>query len=225
MSKSKYNVVNPDDVITQYGADCFRMFEMFLGPIEQSKPWDDKGISGVSSFLRKFWRLFYSETAWKVTDEVPTEKELKVLHKTIKKISEDIEKMSFNTSVSQFMIAVNELQDMKCSKRAILEPLILCLAPFAPFTTEELWHALGYEDSVHHASFPKFESKYLVENEIEYPVSINGKTRASITLPNEISQEEAWARVSELETVQKWMDGKSYKKFVFVKGRIINIVV
>jgi leucyl-tRNA synthetase len=225
MSKSKYNVVNPDDVIAQYGADCFRMFEMFLGPIEQSKPWDDKGISGVSSFLRKFWRLFYSETAWKVTDEAPTEKELKVLHKTIKKISEDIEKMSFNTSVSQFMIAVNELQDLKCSKSSILEPLVLCLAPFAPFTTEELWHALGHEGSVHHASFPKFESKYLVENEIEYPVSINGKTRASITLPNEITQEEAWARVSKLETVQKWMDGKPYKKFVFVKGRIINIVV
>jgi leucyl-tRNA synthetase len=225
MSKSKYNVVNPDDVITQYGADCFRMFEMFLGPIEQSKPWDDKGISGVSSFLRKFWRLFYSETLWKVTDEAPTEKELKVLHKCIKKISEDIEKMSFNTSVSQFMITVNELQDMKCNKRAILEPLVLCLAPFAPFTTEELWHALGHEGSVHHADFPKFDAKYLVESEVEYPVSINGKTRASITLPNEITQEEAWEKVSELEIVQKWMEGKPYKKFVFVKGRIINIVV
>jgi leucyl-tRNA synthetase len=225
MSKSKKNVVNPDDVIAQYGADCFRMFEMFLGPIEQSKPWDDKGISGVSSFLRKFWRLFYSETSWKVTDEAPTEKELKVLHKCIKKISEDIEKMSFNTSVSQFMITVNELQDMKCNKRAILESLVLCLAPFAPFTTEELWHALGHEGSVHHADFPKFDAKYLVESEVEYPVSINGKTRASITLPNEITQDEAWEKVSELEIVQKWMEGKPYKKFVFVKGRIINIVV
>jgi leucyl-tRNA synthetase len=225
MSKSKYNVVNPDDVIAQYGADCFRMFEMFLGPIEQSKPWDDKGISGVSGFLRKFWRLFYSETSWKVTDEAPTEKELKVLHKCIKKISEDIEKISFNTSVSQFMITVNELQDMKCNKRAILESLVLCLAPFAPFTTEELWHALGHEGSVHHADFPKFDAKYLVESEVEYPVSINGKTRASITLPNEITQDEAWEKVSELEIVQKWMEGKPYKKFVFVKGRIINIVV
>jgi leucyl-tRNA synthetase len=154
MSKSKYNVVNPDDVIATYGADCFRMFEMFLGPIEQSKPWDDKGISGVSSFLRKFWRLFYSETAWKVTDETPTDKELKVLHKTIKKINEDVEKMSFNTSVSQFMITVNELQDLKCTKRAILEPLVLCLAPFAPFITEELWKALGNKGSVHKACFP-----------------------------------------------------------------------
>lgn len=225
MSKSKYNVVNPDDVIAQYGADCFRMFEMFLGPIEQSKPWDDKGISGVSSFLRKFWRLFYTESGWKVTDEAPTDKELKTLHKCIKKISEDIEKMSFNTSVSQFMITVNELQDLKCNKRAILDPLVLCLAPFAPFTTEELWHALGHEGSVHHADFPKFDAKYLVESEVEYPVSINGKTRASITLPNEITQEEAWEKVSELEIVQKWMEGKPYKKFVFVKGRIINIVV
>jgi leucyl-tRNA synthetase len=154
MSKSKYNVVNPDDVIATYGADCFRMFEMFLGPIEQSKPWDDKGISGVSSFLRKFWRLFYSETAWKVTDETPTDKELKVLHKTIKKINEDVEKMSFNTSVSQFMITVNELQDLKCTKRAILEPLVLCLAPFAPFITEELWKALGNKGSVHQSCFP-----------------------------------------------------------------------
>lgn len=225
MSKSKYNVVNPDDVIATYGADCFRMFEMFLGPIEQSKPWDDKGISGVSSFLRKFWCLFYSETAWKVTDETPTDKELKVLHKTIKKINEDVEKMSFNTSVSQFMIAVNELQDLKCSKRAILEPLVLCLAPFAPFITEELWKALGNNGSVHQAAFPALEEKYLVESEFEYPVSINGKTRASIALPADISQEDALAKVMEIEMVQKWMEGKPVKKFVFVKGRIVNIVV
>jgi leucyl-tRNA synthetase len=225
MSKSKYNVVNPDDVIATYGADCFRMFEMFLGPIEQSKPWDDKGISGVSSFLRKFWRLFYSETAWKVTDETPTDKELKVLHKTIKKINEDVEKMSFNTSVSQFMITVNELQDLKCTKRPILEPLVLCLAPFAPFITEELWKALGNNGSVHKASFPALEEKYLVESEFEYPVSINGKTRASIALPADISQEDALAKVMEIEMVQKWMEGKPVKKFVFVKGRIVNIVV
>jgi leucyl-tRNA synthetase len=225
MSKRYGNVVNPDDVIAQHGADCFRMFEMFLGPIEQSKPWDDKGISGVSSFLRKFWRLFYSETAWKVTEETPTDKELKVLHKTIKKINEDVEKMSFNTSVSQFMITVNELQDLKCSKRAILEPLVLCLAPFAPFITEELWKVLGNKGSVHKASFPALEEKYLVESEFEYPVSINGKTRASIALPADISQEDALAKVMEIEMVQKWMEGKPVKKFVFVKGRIVNIVV
>ncbi len=225
MSKRYGNVVNPDDVIAQHGADCFRMFEMFLGPIEQSKPWDDKGISGVSSFLRKFWRLFYSETAWKVTDETPTDKELKVLHKTIKKINEDVEKMSFNTSVSQFMITVNELQDLKCTKRAILQPLVLCLAPFAPFITEELWKALGNNGSVHKASFPALEEKYLVESEFEYPVSINGKTRASIALPADISQEDALAKVMEIEMVQKWMEGKPVKKFVFVKGRIVNIVV
>jgi leucyl-tRNA synthetase len=225
MSNRSINVVNPDDVIELHGADCFRMFEMFLGPIEQSKPWDDKGISGVSSFLRKFWRLFYSETAWKVTDETPTDKELKVLHKTIKKINEDVEKMSFNTSVSQFMITVNELQDLKCSKRAILEPLVLCLAPFAPFITEELWKALGNKGSVHQAAFPALEEKYLVESEFEYPVSINGKTRASIALPADISQEDALAKVMEIEMVQKWMEGKPVKKFVFVKGRIVNIVV
>jgi len=226
MSKRYGNVVNPDDVIGKYGADCFRMFEMFLGPIEQSKPWDDKGISGVSSFLRKFWRLYYDEkSGWKVTDETPTDKEWKVLHKTIKKVGEDIKKMSYNTSVSQFMIATNELQDLKCNKKAILEPLVLCLAPFAPFITEELWKALGNAGSVHHAAFPKFEAKYLAESETEYPVSINGKTRASIVLPAETTQEEAWEKVSQLETVQKWMEGKPYKKFVFVKGRIINIVV
>lgn len=226
MSKSKYNVVNPDDVIEKYGADCFRMFEMFLGPIEQSKPWDDKGISGVYNFLRKFWRLFYDEQkGWQVTDDAPNEKELKTLHKTIKKVTEDIEKMSFNTSVSAFMIAVNELQDLACHKREILEPLVRLLAPFAPFITEELWSALGNSGSVHQANFPVFEEKYLVESSIEYPISINGKTRVNITLPADATQEQAQEEALKLDIVQKWMDGKPLKKFVFVKGRIINIVV
>jgi len=226
MSKRYYNVVNPDDVIERYGADCFRMFEMFLGPIEQSKPWDDKGISGVASFLRKFWRLFYDEkTGWKVTDDVPNNKELKVLHKTIKKTADDIEKMSFNTSVSQFMIATNELQDLKCSKRAILEPILLCLAPFAPYITEQLWYDLGNTESVHLAKFPVFDEAYLKESEIEYPISINGKTRASILLSADATQEEAQTAVTNLELLQKWTEGKPFKKFIFVKGRIINIVI
>lgn len=227
MSKSKYNVINPDDVIEKYGADCFRMFEMFLGPIEQSKPWDDKGISGVYNFLRKYWRLFYDEqNGWKVVDAEANEKELKVLHKTIKKVTEDIEKMSFNTSVSAFMIAVNELQDLNCHKRAILEPLVLLLAPFAPFITEELWqNGLKKSGSVHHADFPKFEEKYLVESSIDYPISINGKTRANIVLSADATQEQAQEEALKLELVQKWLEGKPLKKFVFVKGRIINIVV
>lgn len=227
MSKSKKNVVNPDDVIEKYGADCFRMFEMFLGPIEQSKPWDDKGISGVYNFLRKFWRLFYDEQkGWQVTDDTPNEKELKTLHKTIKKVTEDIGKMSFNTSVSAFMIAVNELQELACHKREILEPLVKLLAPFAPFITEELWqNGLKKSGSVHHADFPKFEEKYLVESAIEYPISINGKTRANITLSADATQEQAQEEALKLELVQKWLEGKPLKKFVFVKGRIINIVV
>ncbi|MFN8315031.1 MAG: class I tRNA ligase family protein [Chitinophagales bacterium] len=185
-----------------------------------------RGIMGIGvSYEVLMLTLSEVKTAWKVTDETPTDKELKVLHKTIKKINEDVEKMSFNTSVSQFMIAVNELQDLKCSKRAILEPLVLCLAPFAPFITEELWKALGNKGSVHQAAFPALEEKYLVESEFEYPVSINGKTRASIALPADISQEDALAKVMEIEMVQKWMEGKPVKKFVFVKGRIVNIVV
>ncbi|MES2622623.1 MAG: class I tRNA ligase family protein, partial [Bacteroidota bacterium] len=180
MSKSKYNVVNPDDVIARYGADCFRMFEMFLGPIEQSKPWDDKGISGVSNFLRKFWRLFYEDVTFKQKwDETePTDAEFKVLYKTIKKIGEDIESLSFNTSVSAFMICVNELTSLGCHKRKVLEPLVIALSPFAPFITEELWKALGNSDSVHQTGFPKVEEKYLVESAFNYPVSINGKVRA-----------------------------------------------
>ncbi|MFN8286226.1 MAG: class I tRNA ligase family protein [Chitinophagales bacterium] len=225
MSKSKYNVVNPDDVIEKHGADCFRMFEMFLGPIEQSKPWDDKGISGVSNFLRKFWRLFYDDSKLKVTDEPATEAELKALHKHIKKVTEDIEKLSYNTCVSSFMIATNELNALNCSKRAVLEPLLITLAPFAPFITEELWAALGNKESIHTASFPAFEQKYLVESSHNYGVSINGKVRAEITLPLDISEDDAKAQVLALENVMKWTNGNPPKKFIFVRGRIINVVV
>jgi leucyl-tRNA synthetase len=225
MSKSKYNVVNPDDVIEKHGADCFRMFEMFLGPIEQSKPWDDKGISGVSNFLKKFWRLFYDDKGWKVTDENPSDAELKVLHKTIKKIAEDIERLNFNTCVSAFMIATNELNSLACHKKKILEPLLVTLAPFAPFITEELWSALGNTGSIHTAAYPQLEEKYLVENTHTYAVSVNGKVRAEIILPLDISQDDAQAQVLELERVKQWTNGNAPKKFIFVKGKIINVVV
>lgn len=225
MSKSKYNVVNPDDVIAQYGADCFRMFEMFLGPIEQSKPWDDKGISGVSNFLKRFWRLFYDEKGWKVSNDAATPAELKILHKTLKKISQDIENLNLNTSVSAFMIAVNELTAAGTNKRAVLEPLVIALAPFAPFITEELWHALGNTGSVHQASFPKYEEKYLVESEFDYPVSINGKVRAQIKFALDAEEEEMKRQVMELEKVKQFTNGATPKKFIIVKGRIINVVV
>jgi leucyl-tRNA synthetase len=225
MSKSKYNVVNPDDVIAKYGADCLRMFEMFLGPLEQSKPWDDKGISGVSNFLRRFWRMFYDEGKQKWNTETATPAELKILHKTLKKVTEDIERLSFNTAVSAFMICVNELNDLKCTKREILEPLVIALAPFAPFMTEELWSLLGNASSVHQQQFPATEEKYLVESEFLYPVSINGKVRANISFALDLSEQNIKQAVLENETISKWTEGKEPKKFIFVKGKIINVVI
>jgi leucyl-tRNA synthetase len=225
MSKSKYNVVNPDDVIEKYGADCFRMFEMFLGPIEQSKPWDDKGISGVSNFLKKFWRLFYDDKGWKVKDEEPTAAEYKILHKTIKKIAEDIERLNFNTSVSAFMIATNELTSLNCHKKKILEPLVIVLAPFAPFISEELWSALGNTQSVHTATYPTLEEKYLTESSFNYAVSINGKVRAEINLPLDMPETEVRTQVLALDKIQQYTSGAEPKKFIFVKGKIINVVV
>ncbi len=226
MSKSKYNVVTPDDVIAKYGADCFRMFEMFLGPIEQSKPWDDKGISGVYNFLRKFWRMFYDDKGnWRVTDEAPTDAEFKILHKTIKKVGEDIERLNFNTCISSFMIATNELNALNSNKRKILEPLLIALASFAPFVAEELWEKLGYAGSIHQATYPKVEEKYLVESTHEYPVSVNGKLRAQIQLPLDMPQDEVQKLVMELENVKKWTNGNAPKKFIFVKGKIVNVVV
>lgn len=226
MSKSKFNTVNPDDIIEKYGADTFRMYEMFLGPIEHSKPWDTKGIEGVHRFLKKFWRLFVDEQKGLiVTIDDPTAEELKVLHKTIKKIEEDTETFSFNTAVSTFMICVNELTELKCHKREILEPLLILLAPYAPHIAEELWHALGHTTSVVEASFPAWEEKYLAETSKEYPVSVNGKLRTTINISLDAPQDEVEKMVLANEVVKKWMDGKTPKKIIFVKGRMINIVV
>ena len=226
MSKRYFNVVNPDDVVDRYGADCFRMYEMFLGPIEQSKPWDTNGISGVSSFLRRFWELFYdSRNGWQVSDEEPTKEEWKVLHTCIKKVTEDIERFSFNTCVAAFMVAVNDLRKLNCTKRAILQDLSLLIAPFAPHLAEELWHALGHTGSVHHASYPTFDEKYLVEDSISYPISINGKKRALIDFPAEMPKEDLEKAALEIEEVQKWIVGKQVRKVIVVPQRMINIVV
>ncbi len=226
MSKSKRNVINPDDIVAQYGADTFRMYEMFLGPIDVSKPWDTKGIEGVHRFLKKLWRLYADEQkGWIVTDEQPTEAELRALHKTIKKVGEDIERFSFNTSVSQFMICVNELSQLNCHKRAILEPLAITIAAFAPHLAEELWHRFGYERTVLDAPFPQHEEKYIAENAKKYPVAVNGKTRVEMEFPLDMEQAEIEKEVLADATIQKWLDGKTPKKFIYVKGKMINIVV
>ncbi len=225
MSKSMYNVVNPDDIIEQYGADTLRMYEMFLGPLEQSKPWDTKGIDGVSRFLKKLWKLFYLNNQLIVNDDTPSEAELKILHKTIKKITDDIEKFSFNTSISAFMICINELTELKCNKRAILEPLLIILNPFAPHITEELWQALGHNGFIVDEPWPAFNEKHIVEEVIEYPVSFNGKVRFKL-------QVSASAEVSEIEKLvldnpntQKYLQETKPKKVIVVPKRIINIVV
>lgn len=226
MSKSKYNVVNPDDIVAQYGADTFRMYEMFLGPIEMSKPWDTKGIEGVYRFLKKFWRLFNDEQkGWIVTDEPATDAELKALHKAIKKIETDTERFSFNTVVSQFMICVNELTDLNCHKREILDGLVRLITPYAPHVAEALWAQLGNEGSVIHAAFPQWEEKYVAENSKVYPVAINGKARTELEFA--LDAEEAFIRseVMANEVVQKWLEGKEPKKFIYVPGRMINVVV
>jgi leucyl-tRNA synthetase len=226
MSKSYYNVVNPDWIVEKYGADTFRMYEMFLGPLEQDKPWDTKGIEGVHRFLKKLWRLFFDEMKGKVwNDEQPTEAELKVLHRTIRKVEEDIERFSFNTAVSAFMMCVNDLSDLKCHKKAILEQLLILLAPYAPHITEELWHAVGNTSSILVAQFPVFEEKYLVESSKNYPVSINGKVRTQIDISLQASQEEVEQIVKEHEVIRKWLEGKQPKKVIYVKGRMVNVVV
>src|SRR5690606_30655556 len=205
MSKSKFNTVNPDDLVQRYGADTFRMYEMFLGPIEMSKPWDTKGIEGVHRFLRKLWRLFFDETKGKLwTDDQPTNNELRVLHRTIKKIEEDTERFSFNTGVSAFMIAVNELSDLKCHKKQILSQLIVLLAPYAPHISEELWNALGNEGSVLDANFPVFDEKYIRESSKEYPISVNGKLRTTINISLESQQDEVEKIVLDNAVIQKW---------------------
>jgi leucyl-tRNA synthetase len=225
MSKRYYNVVNPDDMVEKYGADCFRMYEMFLGPIEQSKPWDTNGIDGVSKFLRKFWALFYTEGQLIVNDDAAKPESLKVLHQTIKKVSDDIEKFSFNTSVSAFMVCVNELRSQKCHSRAILTPLVQLLAPFAPFMAEEIWQALGGEGSVHHSEYPKFEEKFIKEDSIEYPISVNGKKRDALNIPTDASKDEIEKIALASEVIQKWIEGKEIRKVIVVPGRMVNIVV
>lgn len=226
MSKRYYNVVNPDDIAEKYGADTLRMYEMFLGPLEMSKPWDTNGIDGVHKFLRKFWRLFHDEqNNFVISEEKANSDELKVLHKTIKKVQEDIERFSFNTSVSAFMICVNELNDLKCNKREILEPLTILLTSFAPHITEEIWHLCGNTESITYVKFPKCEEKYLVESTFEYPVSFNGKMRFKIKLPMDVDAKTAEQQVLEHEMAQKWIDGKTPKKVIFVPKKIINIVI
>ena len=226
MSKSKFNVVNPDDVIAQYGADTLRMYEMFLGPLEQSKPWNTNGIDGVFKFLRKLWRLFYDDQGkLLVTQDAPSDAELKALHKTIKKVEEDIEALSFNTSVSTFMICVNELTSLKCHKRAVLSDLVLTLSPFAPHIAEELWEHLGNTESIVLASYPAFQEKYLKEDDYEYPVSVNGKVRAKMKFAVGKPRTEMEQEVLVAESIQKWTQGKSPKKVIIVPNKIINIVV
>ena len=226
MSKSKLNTENPNELCDKYGADTFRMYEMFLGPVEASKPWDTKGIEGVHRFLRKLWRLFFDDIKGKVfTDEKPTAVELKVLHKTIKKIEEDTERFSFNTAVSTFMIAVNELADLKCHKKEILAPLLVLLTPYAPHIAEELWHSLGSVGSVLDATYPSYNAALLVESSKEYPISINGKVRANINLALSLEQAEVETIVLQNETVQKWLEGKDPKKIIYVKNKMVNVVV
>jgi leucyl-tRNA synthetase len=226
MSKSKFNTVNPDVLVEKYGADTFRMYEMFLGPVDQSKPWDTKGIEGVHRFLKKLWRLFYDELKGKVWNEdSPNPSELKVLHKTILNIQEDTERFSFNTAVSTFMICVNELADLKCNKKAILEQVLILLTPYAPHISEELWHQLGNAGSVLDATFPVFNASYVQESTKDYPVSINGRVRTNINLPIDMEQAAAENIVLANELVQKWLEGKPVKKFIFVKGRMINVVI
>lgn len=226
MSKSKFNVINPDDVVEQYGADCFRMYEMFLGPIEQAKPWDTKGIDGVSKFLRRFWSLFYSEKGdWMVTKGDPSKEELKVLHTAIKKISEDIERFSFNTCVSAFMIAVNDLKKLNCANRTILTDMTVLIAPFAPFLAEELWHQLGGKGSVHQQQYPELDENMLVEDVVEYPIAVNGKTRFTHSFPTHANKEELEKAALELDGLQKWINGKTIRKIIVVPGRMINVVV
>jgi leucyl-tRNA synthetase len=226
MSKSKFNTVNPDELVEKYGADTFRMYEMFLGPVDQSKPWDTKGIEGVHRFVKKLWRLFFDEQKGSVlTQQAPTAAELKVLHKTIKKIADDTERFSFNTAVSTFMIAVNELSDLQCHSAAILEPFLILLTPYAPHVSEELWSVLGHTDSILDATFPVFEAQYVAESAKEYPVSVNGKVRANILINLDASEAQVQEMVMQHPMIIKWMEDKPMKKFIFVKGRMVNVVV
>jgi leucyl-tRNA synthetase len=226
MSKSYFNVVNPDDIIEGYGADTLRMYEMFLGPLEQSKPWNTNGIDGVFKFLRKFWNLFHDENGdLNLSEAAPVRSELKVLHKTLKKIEQDIHNFSFNTSVSELMICVNELTSMKTNKRSILEPLVIALSPFAPHVAEELWEKLGHANTVVDATYPQYSEEFLKENSFEYPISINGKVRAKMEFALDMPKEDIEKVVLASEIVNKWTEGKPPKKVIVVHGRIVNVVL
>jgi leucyl-tRNA synthetase len=224
MSKSKYNVVNPDDICDSYGADTLRLYEMFLGPIEQAKPWNTNGISGVFNFLNKVWKLFYDENNLIVVDSEPDNESLKILNQTIKKINHDIENFSFNTCVSSLMILVNKLTDKKCSSSKVLKPLSILLSPFAPHLAEELWFILGNQNSIIDEVFPEHDPNLLIEKEKNYPVSFNGKLKFQILLSNDLSKQEVEEIISNHDLTIKNLDGKSIKKIIFVPNKIINVV-
>ena len=225
MSKSKWNVVSPDLIVEKSGADVLRLYEMFLGPLELSKPWNTNGISGVSNFIRKLWRLYNQDGVWNVSEEKADKKELKSLHKTIKKIVEDIERFSFNTSVSNFMICVNELTELKCNKREVLEPLAIIISPYAPHVAEELWEKLGHTESIFKQTFPAVNESYLVESSFNYPISFNGKTRFMQELDLSVPKEEVEKIVMAMEKTQQYLEGKTPKKVIVVPGKIVNIVL
>jgi leucyl-tRNA synthetase len=226
MSKSKFNVVNPDDISDQYGADTLRLYEMFLGPLEDSKPWSTKGIDGTYRFLKKLWALFFDQDGNQLwTDSEASKDSMKTLHATIKKITEDIDNMSLNTSVAQFMICVNELGSQKCASKSVLEQVLILLNPFAPHITEELWNAIGNGGFIADATWPAFDEKHLIESSKVYPISINGKTRTNLEFPLDMSKEEIEKNVLADEIVQKWLDGKPPKKVIVVPGRIVNVVL
>jgi leucyl-tRNA synthetase len=226
MSKSKYNVQNPDDLIEKYGADTLRLYEMFLGPLEQSKPWDTNGIEGVFRFMRKLWRLFHdADNNFQISENAAFPAELKVLHKTIRKIQEDTERFSFNTSVSTFMICVNELTELKCNNRSILSELTVLISSYAPHIAEELWSLLGNKGSVTLATFPVYNDSYTAENTYKYPVSFNGKMRFLLELPLGIPVPEIEKAVLEAPESAKWLEGKAPKKMIVVPGKIVNVVI
>lgn len=226
MSKSKHNVVTPDKIIDDYGADTLRLYEMFLGPLEQSKPWNTQGIEGVQRFLKKLWKLFYNADGKLIVgNDAPSKKELKILHTLIRKVGEDIEKFSFNTSIPAFMICTNELTDLKCSKRDVLQPLLICLSAYAPHIAEELWHNLGYADSIFNAQFPQFNPEYLIEESFSYPVSINGKHRTNIEISLQATRAQVEAIIHGDPIVQKWLNGNPPKKIIYVPGKIVNLVI
>jgi leucyl-tRNA synthetase len=226
MSKSLYNVVNPDDLVVKYGADTLRLYEMFLGPLEMHKPWDTNGIEGVSRFMRKLWRLYHdNNNDFLVSEGEPTPDELRVIHKTIKKIQDDIERFSFNTAVSSFMICVNELTDLKCNKRKVLSDLTLLISPFAPHMAEELWSLLGNQGSITLVAFPQFNEKYISVSSHAYPVSFNGKMRFKLELPLDMPVAEIEKAVLSANESEKWLEGKQPKKVIVIQGKIINIVL